>query len=260
MTLIVRTTTVSVIALVVFCQMDIASAHEDMLIQRSDPNGSNKLLTGTIDLDALETAMDVRVFEAELEFFGAPQHEFSGEDPGFNALSDASPLKPASVFALPGDTALNIVIQPFSIGSYLSELYYWDALGPVSFAPAAPTTTLSIAGAVANDPLSPKTGTIDVTGPSGTLHKHHDFILASAVPATAPDEGVYLGQFILQMAGVNDSDPFWIVFGTEGTSHDSHEAAMEWVEATFVIPEPASLAMVLIGAIGLMLGGRRRNY
>jgi uncharacterized protein (TIGR03382 family) len=57
------------------------------------------------------------------------------------------------------------------------------------------------------------------------------------------------------MDGLQDSETFWIVFNL-GLDEEDYETSVGWVEANLV---PAPAALPVLGAMGLLVGRRRRN-
>jgi len=58
-----------------------------------------------------------------------------------------------------------------------------------------------------------------------------------------------------------DSDPVYIVFATGEDFEDVHELVVEYVQANLVVPEPASLGLVVIACAAIVaLRGRKRSF
>lgn len=90
----------------------------------------------------------------------------------------------------------------------------------------------------------------------GSWHRHFDFLLNSP-----QSTGIYLLTMGLSSSdpGLRASDPFFIVFN-QNDSEANHEAALEYVSANLVVPEPSTGVLAAMGV--LLLGGaawRRRR-
>lgn len=70
-----------------------------------------------------------------------------------------------------------------------------------------------------------------------------------------PAVGAYLMELNVTMDGLQDSETFWIVFNL-GLDEEDYETSVGWVEANLV---PAPAALPVLGAMGLLVGRRRRN-
>lgn len=210
----------------------------------------DQLVTGLYDFgDNTLVSTDTRVLEGEFDAFGTI------DEPGFNALSSGNAQLPAGFSALPGDTAVNFTGKAFSIGAQTSNLWFWDATGPVVFSPVTDGTILNVSKAPAvsfsanlDGSASDVAGfTIDTTASDGFLHKHIDF---SIIDATTAAEGFYLWSFEIS-ADTYTSEPIYFVHGLGDHDEELHEEAIEYVE-TNIVPEPASLAMLASGAVCLL--------
>ncbi len=102
---------------------------------------------------------------------------FGSPEPGFDANEGALPAS--------AEITINIV-----------ELLYWDGTGPVAFAPAT-----GLNGGVAPQPMQ--------SFPSGGFHSHPLFGVAD--PGGTPANGVYVGKLTVSVAGLTDSDPYYMV-------------------------------------------------
>ncbi len=210
----------------------------------------DQLVTGLYDFGSNTlVSTDTHVLEGEFDAFGTI------DEPGFNALSSGNAQLPAGYSTLPGSTAVDFVGKAFSIGAQTSNLWFWDATGPVVFTPVTDGTILNVSKAPAvsfsanlDGSASDVPGfTIDTTAADGFLHKHIDF---SIIDATTAAEGFYLWSFEIS-AGSYTSDPVYFVHGLGDHDEELHEEAIEYVE-TNIVPEPASLAMLASGAVCLL--------
>lgn len=211
---------------------------------------------------ALETFELAQVFEAEIPA------TFFTSDPGFN--NDEVIEFPAGVGALLPDTPLHINIKAVTPvgGGTAANLFFWDGIGTASFAPVSDGTTFTISnptGPTTADTAVADGGSSDVAGFSfttadaaGQVHKHFNFYMLDSLGGTSGiADGLYILPLELTQTGLDSSDPFFIVFATEGIGEPAHEAAADWATVNLV-PEPGSAFALLAGA-GLIAARRRRN-
>ncbi len=217
-------------------------------------NPDDRLVTGMYDFgNNTLVSTDVRVLEGEFDAFGTI------DAPGFNALSSGNVQLPAGFSALPGDAAAGFTGKAFAIGMQTSNLWFWDATGPVVFSPVTDGTILNVSKAPAvvfsadfDSSVNDVVGfTIATTASDGFLHKHIDFSIIDAATA-AP--GFYLWSFEIGV-GSYTADPIFFVHGLGDHDEALHEQAIEFVEFNLV-PEPASLILTASGLLGLLM--RRR--
>jgi hypothetical protein len=216
-----------------------------------------KVMTGGHDDGTLENAVELQVFG--FDFGEEPSDPYFIGDPGFNNGGFAIGVFPNDGLLPTGQTlSFNLT----------TNLEYWDGTGAVNFS-AAPadvelglirgsfSTYLSGSGATGTPP------TIGPTGASGRLHVHLGSELryqGSSDPSApnAPD-GLYLIGMTLSLNGLQDSDPFYIVYNN-GLSEELHDTGMAWVQSTLVVPEPQTWLMLGTALVGLMAMGRRRLH
>ena len=114
-------------------------AHVDLLLLVKD----GKVVTGGFDfVGQVVTGTDQRVYEGEFE--GGPFNVsgntwvYTVDEPGFNSLSSEN--VPAGFSALPGDTDVSFTAKTFEIDGVGANLWYWDGVGTVGFAPVSGVT------------------------------------------------------------------------------------------------------------------------
>lgn len=261
--------------------------HYDVFVTGS----GTRLVIGGYD-DAATTATipagQMRVFGGEVVGSGsvAPYQSANPGEPGFRAatqafLNNPSLTTPANVYtALPPATPLTFSFLPITIGSDTRNLFFWNGAGSVAFAPVASDVTLDlikqggggwtqgINGGSAS--LISGTSLQDTSsgGSPGTVHTHLFTTIGKA--GLAPDQGFYLYALQLEMTGYTSSDPLYFVFGALDPAaiqapfadlaqfETAHGLAEVWVENNLaVVPEPSSLALAGIGAVGAGLAALR---
>jgi hypothetical protein len=233
---------------------------------------------GGIDVDNAEVTLFQRVFESEM---GEDPFEgtFISDDPGFNHPADDSAL-PAGAASLNIGDEIFVTALPLTVGGSLDDLFYWDGIGSVSFAPAVGVTFSIDTGNL--------TGSIGTAGAGGGFDDHPFFILDDGdfMAATFPTPGIYLASFQLRVAELDPSDPLFLVMGTDGlitadflgitqaefellTEDELDEAldgvidmAIDYVDANVVVPEPNSIVLGILAcfAVGRVAPRQRRAF
>lgn len=244
------------VALVVGLAATAPAQHADIFVTTL-PGSTTGI--GAADVDGGAFEVDTRVFESVLIAGLSP--DYGRDEPGFFALSDLAPagLFPPGASPLPANSLASFAFHSFTFNGNTHELFYWNGVGAVDFQPAA-FAEVSLSEAV------------ETTTDHGALDFHPAFQIDN--PAGAVAGGVYLASLRATVAGLAPSEPIFLValvdssitneFLAEeaeeaieaGTAFQFFEQAVAHVEASLV-PEPSSLAIGLLGAVGLLLGGRR---
>lgn len=255
-----------------------ALGHSDVLVRR---DGTKVQIGSAAELDEdPEFDLETRVFEGVFIKPGTPfDFTFTREEPGFFSGESAPgfPTPTTPGLPLPTNADVTLSFSPFNLGGPADTTFYWDGTGAVDFQP------LSLAQPLVSDEIDPAQFTN--TGPSAAFDTHPDF----GIDGPALD-GVYLSRYVLDVAGLETSDPFFIVwlaesdFVTEvdpddtvptaeafeealeafedgdatdiivaGENYNFYEEAVEFAAA---IPEPNSVALAMIG---LVAAARRRR-
>jgi hypothetical protein len=242
--------------------------HFDIFLAR--PATGAKTVVGGADVDGQVFDDVTRVFESEL---GALDGEFISLEPGVNHpnLNNPTSAYPSSASGLqPGDV-LRLKERDFSVGGAVSDLFYWNGVGAVSFAPSAADFRVDDA-----DPLGATPGV-------GGAFDEHPFLVVDddSVP------GIYLASAFGVVNQFDPSEPIFIVMGTEElitaeflgisqqdfemlTDEELEEAldavidpAVDYVQNNIVVPEPDTIFVAMMGC-GLIpamrLTGRQRRY
>lgn len=247
------------------CTGQALGQHFDMFLAR--PASGTQTVIGGADVTSLAYDDTTRIFEVEM---GELAGEFVALEPGVNHPDINNPglvAYPASATALLPTDVLRIHEYAFSLGGPANDLFFWNGIGPVSFSPASANFRID-----GGDPLGSSPGT-------GGAFDDHPFLVvdSSATP------GIYLAAVTGTVDGFSPSDPVYLVMGTEGlitpsflgitqaefdmlTEEDLDEAlegvielGIEFVETNVLVPEPATLALVLlaVGPVGLACRRRR---
>ena len=261
------TTKSSHLGIVCACLISLCSsavAHDDILVTKIDSGTKTGL--GAIEVAVNQVELGSIVFEGVF-IAGQGGNDFARDEPGFNGPSSLNPLyggggalTVAGATPLDPNDVVNIALRTFSFNGNVSNLFYWNGTGGVNFQPAAGVSpSLSVSSSVA--------------GGNGTLDFHPDFEINAGVGTAA--NGVYLMSFTQQVVGTDASDPGFIVWLAESSITD--ETIAEDVEAdienglafTFfedavdhvvsVVPEPASVVLVLLGVCGVAVKRSRNN-
>ncbi len=215
-------------------------------------NDNGQIALGHYDFDLDQVITGTQLFVRDLEVV---QSGFYGTtSPGFTT---------ATGFELLASATLNLEPVTMTIPGGTFNLLYWDGIDlggdgdyadDVSFgAPQAGDELFVRRSSALNFSLTggstaPAGIPLDTTSGTGTLHKHVSFQARNSDGSPAAD-GLYLASFTMTMDGLDDSDPFYMLFNAaylrdEGgaivfngdrpvTNDDARLAAIDWIEQTF---------------------------
>jgi hypothetical protein len=249
--------------------------HSDIFVTRV---GNQAVVGGANALGTVDENYDLttRLFESVLvaDFPPFDPADFGRDEPGLVGLGSGDPAFPAGSSELPGNAAVSINFPPFALSSNVDSLFFWDGSGAVDFQPVS-IAQPAVGASVSNSPIS-------LTGADGELHVHVAFELDNG-GAGVPSDGVYLVAPTVSVTGLVDSAPFYMVwlvdslivdeeaaeiveeaiengmFEAFGKNFQFFEEASEFVHGEFVVPEPASFTLSLVGLIPVAWGIRRRR-
>lgn len=132
--------------------------------------------------------------------------------------------------------------------SFTKALRQWNGTDFSTVSPLSMSTVFGPASATTpvTDVLTP--GLTFSNEPTGA-HDHPTWVLNA--PAT---DGIYLMEIVFSGAGVQNSQPVWMLFSQNATAAEV-DAAYDW--ATASIPTPGVVG--LLGAAGVLVARRRRQ-
>lgn len=215
-------------------------------------NDDGQIALGHYDFDLDQVVTGTRLFVRDFEFV----------DPGFFGTTSPGFTTPAGFELLPS-AALNLNPQTMTLAAGTFNLLYWDGADldgdgdytdDVGFgAPSAGDELLvrrssALNFTLAGESAAPAGFALDTTSGTGTLHKHISFQVRNGGGSQAED-GLYLASFTLTMDGLEESDPFFLLFNAAYvrdefgeivyngarpvTNDDARLAAIDWISQTF---------------------------
>lgn len=256
-----------------------AFAHSDVFLTNV---GGQVTVGGANDLDSANPFYELttHVFEGVMVTGYPPlgSNDYGRGEPGFFALADGSADLPSGAAALAPNADVTINLPAFTINGNSDTLFHWDGLGAVDFQPVATSSQPSVI-------LSLDPNPIDSTASDGFLHAHPAYELDNGGTGV-PADGVYLAAPTTSVAGMTDSEPFYLVWLVDHSLVDDDTAeglegilesggtyypdvdkdfgfyvdAVDYVRTTFQVPEPTSRLLGVLALSGLsLLVSRQRN-
>ncbi len=183
------------------------AAHIDILTY----NNNGTIKTGYVDVDSGTTITGVRLFSETLNLVYTGL--YGATAPGFYSNSEY-PLLGSSILSFDAMA----IAHPDTHIQY--NLLYWDGENDVDFGAPEPGDTfmfrLSSATNISVDgsPVDVEGFTLDGTSSEGILHKHISYS-ARGENGTDPADGFYLVAITLQMSGLTDSEPVYLLFNAD---------------------------------------------
>jgi hypothetical protein len=256
-----------------------ARAHSDIFVTdvggRVAVGGANDLFTDDEHYD-----LSTRVFEGVMiPGFppGPAPADYGRDEPGFFAAAagvvDAPPLPPGATY-LPATATVSVDFPAFAVGGNSDSLFYWDGSGAVDFQPILASQP-GVAMALDNNPIG-------AIGATGGLHVHAAYELDNGTTGV-PADGVYLVAPTVSVAGLADSQPFYMVWLVDsllvddptaeqveealesgqtmvfGKDFGFFEHATQYVQENLAVPEPTSGLLAVCGLVGMLVIATRRR-
>lgn len=206
--------------------------HADIMVQDVD----DRLTLGTADYDANNGVgawiLGNRTFADDFD------SNFDINDPGWTIFGQGNNNLPPGSEGLKPETDLNFQFLPMKIDGYASNFMYWDGSGSVDFGPT-PTANyvfglerFYVAGPATIDgsPVLGAGETVFRTDEDGGFHQHRDWEMDDGVSGTSPVDGIYLVAMRNSMVTLDRSKPFYMIFGTPGSTTAARDAAEAWVD------------------------------
>ncbi len=254
----------------IFLGFNVGSAFADRDVFLANVGG--KVAIGSAaDTSPSDPDLVTRVFE-RVVIPGFPPinpSDYGLDEPGFFALPAGDPELPAGASALPANANVTANLLPFAVGGGSDTLFYWNGVGAVDF------VRVSVAQPGVSLVLDPNP--VGSTGASGGADIHPSYRLDKS-GAGLPTDGVYLVSPTVSVAGLADSQRFFMLFLADAlvTDEDAAEELLEgleigqpifagkdfsffaeasaYVQANLVVPEPSGgmLVAVVIGFAGAL--------
>lgn len=219
--------------------------HFDIFVGRP-ATGSQTLIGGAEVPDELN--LTTRVFEGDMEPDEiAGNNFFTTTEPGmFNAGSGMPGLlgatNPAGALPLGEGESPTVLNTPATLAGVTSDLFYWDGTGDVMFGDSSADLVITQTGGIA--------------GMDGSIDDHPFLDIDDPLSDDLPAGGIYLAPLSVQLDGLAPSDTAWVLLVAGEEFEDVVELAEEYVSSQLV-PEPSSVALVLLTAVGGLLAYRR---
>lgn len=209
-----------------------------------------------IEFDVMDGQLVTEPRIAESEFGEGLLPAYRFDDPGFDAEG-----------TLPPGSLIGFNVPTIALGAESRSMWFWSGLGDVSFGatPANYNVRVSHPEAVEStliDGISSASGfEFAQADDAGGIHSHlvFDLVNAAGDGIDPPSSGVYLMATSFTGTDLAESDPlYWVA--ASGVDEEIHEAAVEYVHDTLVVPEPSGLVLAIIASLATLLVRRRTRH
>lgn len=211
--------------------------HFDIFVGRPE-TGTQTLIGGAQVPDELN--LTTRVFETDLETdVIAGNNFYTATEPGmFNAGNGVPGLlgatNPAGALGLLEGESPTVLNTPATLAGVTSDLFYWDGIGDVEFVDSSADLIVTQTGGIA--------------AANGSIDDHPFLDIDDLLSDNLPAGGIYLAPLSVQLDGLAASDTAWVLLVAGEEFEEVVELAEEYVLGQLV-PEPSSVAMVLLAAV-----------
>jgi hypothetical protein len=207
-----------------------------------------------LEIEDGQLITEPRIAEAEFGEDLVPSYRYA--DPGFAGHD------------LPLGAHVGFDVPLITLGSDNRSLWYWDGADQVDFGPLPANHRLKM-----TDPVGPGTAIVDGTNPvagfdfatvedhdehgehgeHGAIHAHlvFDLIGEDGSGLDPPAAGVYLLATTMRMTDVGTAAPLYWVAAAD-VPEAVHEAAVDYVHTTLVVPEPSATVLMTIAGVVLL--------
>ena len=204
--------------------------HADIMVQDLD----DRLTHGLADYDNDEWLLGNRTYSRDFD------SNYDINDPGWTILGAGNPDLPAGAEGLTPKADLDYDFLPMKLDGYTSNFMYWDGSDPNNVDFGATPTANYIFGfenffaagqtTIDGSPVLHPGETVFRTDSLGAIHQHRDWGIDDGVSGTNPVDGIYLVAMRNHMDLLDRSSPFYMIFGTPGSTTAARLAAEAWVD------------------------------
>ncbi len=206
-----------------------AAQHADIMVQDFD----DRLTHGLADYTNDEWTLGNRTYVDDFD------SDFQINNPGWTILGSENPDMPPGAEALVPNTNLEFDFLPMKIDGFTSNFMYWDGNDDVAFGPTPGESYVFgyqsfDTGFVIIDgsPVLQEGAGVHNADNLGSFHQHYDWAMDDDLSVSGLDvaDGIYLVAMRNRMEGLDRSRPYYVIFGTPGSSTAARDAAEAWVD------------------------------
>ncbi len=220
-----------ILALVImagFPSMALAQ-HSDIMVQ----DLSDRLTHGNADYDNNQWTLGNRTYSRDFD------SDFQINNPGWTILGAGNPDMPDGAEALVPNTNLEFDFLPMKIDGFTSNFMYWDGNDDVAFGPtpgenyAFGYQSFDIGFVIIDGSPTLQIGAgVESTNGLGAIHEHYDWAMDDDLSVSGLNvaDGIYMVAMRNRMEGLDRSKPYYMIFGTPGSTTAAREAAEAWAD------------------------------